>query len=291
MHKNLSKKIKEYRIKHNLTQKELAKKLYVSDKAVSKWERENGLPDIETLIRLADLLGMTVEELLKEPEIPYYEYQSQTLFFHLPLMHLIIPRISYLLSQSATINEFFELIGNLPSAKGWFSLGVKAKGGISIGLACMGVMPIGVLSLGVIAFGGISVGLIGIGNLSLGMLVAIGNFALGVLVIGNLGVGLIVVANLAVAWLGIANQGIGSFIEVLPSNPSNLEIQQAIKALLMVDIPDFIKENILVPAIHFSETMQFIVRVVYVLLLIILSLLLIGLIQLRHSYLKQGKSF
>lgn len=48
MHETLSKKLKEYRSRHNLTQKELAARLFVSDKAISKWERGNGLPDIET---------------------------------------------------------------------------------------------------------------------------------------------------------------------------------------------------------------------------------------------------
>lgn len=66
MHESLSKKLKEYRSRHNLTQKELAARLFVSDKAISKWERGNGLPDIETLVRLTDLLGTPVEELLKE---------------------------------------------------------------------------------------------------------------------------------------------------------------------------------------------------------------------------------
>lgn len=70
MHESLSKKLKEYRSRHNLTQKELAARLFVSDKAISKWERGNGLPDIETLVRLADLLGTPVEELLKEKKKP-----------------------------------------------------------------------------------------------------------------------------------------------------------------------------------------------------------------------------
>ncbi len=48
-----------------LTQKELAEKLFVSDKAVSKWERGLSLPDIQLLIPLAELLGVTVTELLE----------------------------------------------------------------------------------------------------------------------------------------------------------------------------------------------------------------------------------
>ena len=47
------------------TQKDLADRLFVSDKAVSKWERGLSLPDISLLIPLADCLGVGVAELLE----------------------------------------------------------------------------------------------------------------------------------------------------------------------------------------------------------------------------------
>lgn len=47
-----------------MTQKELAEKLYVSDKAVSKWERGLSLPDIALLRPMGELLGVSVTELL-----------------------------------------------------------------------------------------------------------------------------------------------------------------------------------------------------------------------------------
>ena len=46
------------------TQKEMAEKLYISDKAVSKWETGASVPDTAMLIPLAELLGVTVTELL-----------------------------------------------------------------------------------------------------------------------------------------------------------------------------------------------------------------------------------
>lgn len=57
------------RKKKGYTQKELAQKLYVSDKAVSKWERGISTPDIALLIPLADCLGVTVTELLEGREL------------------------------------------------------------------------------------------------------------------------------------------------------------------------------------------------------------------------------
>lgn len=52
------------RRKMNMSQKQLAERLSVTDKAVSKWETGNGAPDISLLTKLADSLGVTVVELL-----------------------------------------------------------------------------------------------------------------------------------------------------------------------------------------------------------------------------------
>ena len=56
--------IAKLRKEHEMTQKELAEKLFVSDKAVSKWERGQSLPDITLINPLADILGVTPAELL-----------------------------------------------------------------------------------------------------------------------------------------------------------------------------------------------------------------------------------
>lgn len=56
--------ISEMRKSLNLTQKELAAKLEITDKAISKWERGISCPDISLLIPLAQILGVTTSELL-----------------------------------------------------------------------------------------------------------------------------------------------------------------------------------------------------------------------------------
>ena len=48
----------------SLTQFELAEKMNVSDKAVSKWERNLSCPDIDSFARLADILSVSADELL-----------------------------------------------------------------------------------------------------------------------------------------------------------------------------------------------------------------------------------
>ena len=56
--------IKELREKNNLTQAELADKLCISDKTVSKWETGKGYPDISLLEPLAKNLGVSITELI-----------------------------------------------------------------------------------------------------------------------------------------------------------------------------------------------------------------------------------
>lgn len=50
----------------NLTQLEFAKELNYSDKAISKWERAESIPDVVVLKQIADLFGVTVDYLLNE---------------------------------------------------------------------------------------------------------------------------------------------------------------------------------------------------------------------------------
>ncbi|HDX9627201.1 TPA: helix-turn-helix domain-containing protein [Bacillus cereus] len=59
------KKLKEERLKHNLSQEELALKLNISRQSISKWELEKGYPNIETLIALSDLFNISIDELIK----------------------------------------------------------------------------------------------------------------------------------------------------------------------------------------------------------------------------------
>ena len=54
----------QLRKEKGMTQKELAEQLFLSDKAISKWERGQSMPDISLLIPLAEILGVTTTELL-----------------------------------------------------------------------------------------------------------------------------------------------------------------------------------------------------------------------------------
>lgn len=62
--KSMANFICELRKSKNMTQRQLAEKLNITDKAVSKWERGLGYPDISIISSLAEVLGVTVNELL-----------------------------------------------------------------------------------------------------------------------------------------------------------------------------------------------------------------------------------
>lgn len=63
---------------NNMTQVELAQKLQVTDKAVSKWERGLGFPDINTIEPLADALGVSVLEIMRSERIAETEITQDT---------------------------------------------------------------------------------------------------------------------------------------------------------------------------------------------------------------------
>ena len=61
--------IAECRKKTNLTQMQLAEKLGITDKAVSKWERGVAMPDTSIMLELCNILGISVNELLSGEKI------------------------------------------------------------------------------------------------------------------------------------------------------------------------------------------------------------------------------
>lgn len=66
---DFNEKLQNLRKQKELTQEELAKKLYVSRTAVSKWESGRGYPNIESLKLIAGFFEITVDELLSTDEI------------------------------------------------------------------------------------------------------------------------------------------------------------------------------------------------------------------------------
>ena len=82
---NVGKRISLQRKKMGLTQNELAEKLMVSNKAVSKWERGESVPDLYVLKQLADFYGVTIDTLISEPK-----KEKPKTYKNIPLKRIII---------------------------------------------------------------------------------------------------------------------------------------------------------------------------------------------------------
>ncbi len=65
----IGKFIAECRKQKNLTQLQLAEKLGITDKAISKWERGIAMPDTSIMLELCDILGISVNELLSGEKV------------------------------------------------------------------------------------------------------------------------------------------------------------------------------------------------------------------------------
>lgn len=71
---NIATNITKLRKKNHWTQAQLAEKINYSDKAVSKWERGEAVPDIDTLYLLAELFNVTVDYFLHEEKDAQKEF-------------------------------------------------------------------------------------------------------------------------------------------------------------------------------------------------------------------------
>ena len=70
--------IAEKRKEHNLTQKQLADKLMISDRAVSKWENGRCMPDVSLMLDLCNILKISVNELLSGEVIVMENYKEKS---------------------------------------------------------------------------------------------------------------------------------------------------------------------------------------------------------------------
>ena len=65
---NFAQNLARYRKSLGLTQGELAERINYSDKAVSKWERGEALPDLEVVKVISEIFGTTIDDLVSEPK-------------------------------------------------------------------------------------------------------------------------------------------------------------------------------------------------------------------------------
>ena len=97
----LNKQIKKYRTEANLSQEELADKIYVSRQTISNWENEKSYPDIKSLVLMSEVFQVSLDNLIKgdlermKKEIDTQEYarfqKDSVIFTILFIVLLIIP--------------------------------------------------------------------------------------------------------------------------------------------------------------------------------------------------------
>lgn len=102
--KSMADVISSRRKELGMTQKELADKLNITDKAVSKWERGIACPDTASIPKLAQILGISLEELMQaEPaEAPGHrgaEYLTDLILKAVPLAMGIAVAVTALLGE------------------------------------------------------------------------------------------------------------------------------------------------------------------------------------------------
>lgn len=118
--------ISTLRKEKGMTQKDLAEKMNVTDKAVSKWERNLSCPDINSLPDLAQALGVSVEELLntskkEEKQISEKDKIIDIICFAIPLAMGICVFVTALTGELSVSSGFMLLaIGMICLAAGTF---------------------------------------------------------------------------------------------------------------------------------------------------------------------------
>ena len=174
-----SEKLMELRRREGLSQEQLADRLGVTRQSVSKWESGSAMPELNKLIAISDIFGVTIDYLVKEaaePEQPapaqdtahlerrlddlageyhrsfgpYYSYTSKVRLLCLPLVSVRFGRDRHP-SRSTT------------------AIGIIAVGNFAVGVVSVGMISLGLFSLGMIAFGGVSLGLVALGGLACGV--------------------------------------------------------------------------------------------------------------------------
>ena len=113
------------RKEHNMTQLQLAEKMGVTDKAVSKWERDLSCPDVDSLPRLAEIFGITVDEMLNARENPAPQPKENKVE---KIMDIVLKAVPLAMGVAVTVSA---LMKTIDIYSGFSMLG--------IGLACIGV--------------------------------------------------------------------------------------------------------------------------------------------------------
>lgn len=131
-----------YRKKAKISQKELAKKLNYSDKAISKWERAESLPDIIVLKEMTRLFGISLDTLTSEK--PTEKPNKFKVFFNKIITNKLLISLISVFSVwflAVAIFVILTIIGNIPNLWIIFIYALCCSAIILVSLACIWKNP------------------------------------------------------------------------------------------------------------------------------------------------------
>ena len=119
-------RISALRKEKGMTQSALAEKMGVTDKAVSKWERDMSFPDVGSLPKLAQIFELTVDELLQGTPVPKAETAGENAG---DLVRLILKGVALAMGVAAAVLSFLNAVAP-----------AQAVSMLGLGLACLAVL-------------------------------------------------------------------------------------------------------------------------------------------------------
>ena len=118
--------ITSLRKEQGMTQLELAEKMGVTDKAVSKWERDLSCPDVNSLPKLAEIFGISVDELMQIKSKVHPDNKSSKIDAIIPL---ILKAVALAMGVAVLV---LSILHEIDMYSGFGMLG--------IGLSCLGIL-------------------------------------------------------------------------------------------------------------------------------------------------------
>lgn len=195
----LGEKIYRLRTEQGFSQETFGEKLGVSRQSVSKWETDQSVPELDKIVAISEMFGVSTDYLLKDTEETHgtadeaqpqagelvrevyrrdrrthFEYKSEKRIGNLPLVHI---------NLGIGVRPAKGVIAIGTVAQGWLAIGFASMGGFSIGIASLGLLSLANFAFGLIAFGILAVGVISFGAFSFGI------FSLGALAFGQFAFG------------------------------------------------------------------------------------------------------
>ncbi len=266
----LGEKIYRLRTEQGMSQESFGDTLGVSRQSVSKWETDQSVPELDKIVAISEMFGVSTDYLLKETmenrrsqqtaqketdaggaysdgtdgyprqthivverQSFHYEYKSKKIFMGMPLVHVNI--------------------GLRPvRAKGIIAIGNTAQGIIAIGIVGVGIItlaPVGVgllFALGACAVGGIAIGSIAVGVIT-GGAISVGVFATGAVAVGQFGLGAyalgsqVAIGDVAQGNIALGfSEAAGTIYEEVRAADGSFD-HQAMLAAIDANVPDYLR--------------------------------------------------